>query len=206
MQQDAEIHTPYSRNHDVSMFPPLLGLSQHIKHIRRPRLTHSLTKYEMEFQCKGKQEDGWSDGKPAGSSPHNQVRKKNVLLYSLYPSPFLRADSRAPCWFSDKAYCLKQVAGSTFGPWGREFIQTLHLTYHQAELEPCSQSLYFSTDFPDIQTASLASAFTLANLEVSIDLMKSQVTQDQDPIGYKTPYLALPRVEQRGRTFSSAHL
>ena len=40
----------------------------------------------------------------------------------------------------------------------------------------------------------------------SIDLMKSQVTQDQDPIGYKTPYLALPRVEQRVRTFSSAHL
>ncbi|XDA87321.1 hypothetical protein R6Z07F_017018 [Ovis aries] len=44
----------------------------------------------------------------------------------------------------------------------------------EAELEPCSQSLYFSTDFPDIQTASLASAFTLANLEVSIGLGHSR--------------------------------
>lgn len=52
MRQDVEIHTLYSRNRDVSMFPPLLGLSQFTKHIQRPRLTHSLTKYEMEFQCK----------------------------------------------------------------------------------------------------------------------------------------------------------
>lgn len=37
----------------------------------------------------------------------------------------------------------------------------------QAELEPCSQGLYFSTSFPGIHTASPASAFSLVNLEVS---------------------------------------
>ena len=26
-------------------------------------------------------------------------------------------------FFKDKVYCLEQVTGSTFGPWGREFIQ-----------------------------------------------------------------------------------
>lgn len=29
--------------------------------------------FEFSTFVTGKQEDGWSDGKPAGSSPHNQV-------------------------------------------------------------------------------------------------------------------------------------
>ena len=47
--QGWEIHTPYSRNHNASVFPPLLGLSQFTKHFHRPRLIHTLRKHEVEF-------------------------------------------------------------------------------------------------------------------------------------------------------------
>lgn len=48
-KQGWEIHTPYSRNHNASVFPPLLGLLRFTKHFHRPRLIHTLRKYEVEF-------------------------------------------------------------------------------------------------------------------------------------------------------------
>lgn len=48
-KQGWEIHTPYLRNHNASVFPPLLDRLRFTKHFHRPRLIHTLRKYEVEF-------------------------------------------------------------------------------------------------------------------------------------------------------------